>query len=259
MNNVYQIKTKHGVNLSIFYLSKVEDTFSPSKLEYFLDCIIYNLKPYIDDTFLLNLKLEIWHTRREDMPKDEIGHKNYLGLTWAKQKCIQLEVLDFSDELSRDIYVSNLLSHELGHLYQEQISLDISLLKPYWYNLRGKDEVQSTNHIELFAEDFRILFGSPMAKGIKRGDYIQATDKPFLYDFYLLIPKFNEYYREKNHENWLYSINKIEIKTDPFGILFYEDYGFFQWHLNKWCYLRKDGLYYYIQNNWVKTRKYINL
>ena len=125
MNNVYQFKTKHGVNLSIFYLNKVEDTFSPSKLEYFLDCIIYNLKPYIDDTFLLNLKLEIWHTRREDIPKDEIGHKNYLGLTWAKQKRIQLEVLDFSDELSRDIYVSNLLSHELGHLYEEQ-SLDTS-------------------------------------------------------------------------------------------------------------------------------------
>ena len=203
-----------------------------------MDSILYNLKPYITADFYNGLKIDIWHIRREDIPLDRIGRADVAGLTWSKDKKIELEILDFSTELTRDIYLSNLLSHELGHYFQEYINFDNSLLKPKWLELRGKDEVIGTNNIELFAEDFRLLFGSPLAKDLKRGNYIQATDKPFLKDLMLLIKPFNDYYNDLNKSYWFYDIKKLQIKTEySCGILFYEDYGYLQWYMNKWVYI----------------------
>ena len=238
----------------IFPKNNLNDVYNYSKLDEFLKQIYANLNNYIDDELFSTLTIEIYHEESIEIPE---YLKNNCGLYYKDKNLLQINNKQFDNSFNnKDDYMSNLLSHEFGHHYANYIGFNSeSILKNHWNKYRGCDITENTNEGELFAEDFRVFFGSNNAKDYVRGNYRSVLDKLYLKDFMLLFKKTKDYFSRCTNEIQQLELN---INNNLCNYMFYEKNKldflsiFCYNYSSHWTYIRKDGIWYYLNKEWVK-------
>ena len=256
INNQYDFD---GCTIKTYSISGNNKPFiSEYAFKSLLSTIKNNLPHYIAKDFFKGLTVEIWSDLREDIPQStssqiDIGDKRYSGLTYSWLKLIKIKsytIFNTDEEYYR--YMSDVLSHELGHYFAHYVGLNdkSSILYQELLKLRNVDIAKGKDVAELIAEDFRLLFGSNESKNIERGDHVQANKikgykeylelYKYIYDYiniisrYTIISNYNFYYND-----------------GLFAVQFYEDNcGFFTFLNDHWTYIRKDGVWFWNNNRW---------
>lgn len=255
--------TEDGVKVKTFNVEIDGINFiSPDAFKGLLNDIKNNLPHYIAKDFFSCLTIEIWNDLRDDIPNSknnymDIGDPKYLGLTYIGQNLIKLESKHYEDKEEYIKYMSNLLSHEIGHYFAEYIGYfnkNTIMYNELEYH-RGRNESKNIILDELIAEDFRILFGSKYAKDYERGNYKQATELVG-YKQFLEIYKFCDEYLLNIQKDK--RIDKLTFNYDnnSFYLMYCEkNKDWWKFWDYKWVYISKYGVFNYINNNWVKVQE----
>ncbi len=257
MNNT-DYTTIDGTNIKIFYLQFEEDTCPLNYILSYLNAIYVNIASNYSKEIFKNLKIEIWNPLRSDIPTEgvNVGDLENAGLTWGDNRLIKLKTLN-----NRNIdiykYMSNLFSHEFGHYFSSYVGFNKdTIFKKHWLSYRGIDSNYSTNKDELFAEDFRLLLGSLGAKDYERGNYVQANKKRGLKDMLLMYKMATDYLSSQPYTNFTnLRFDYSDANLDFFGMQFYENHNeWFNWFNDFYTYINKNGIYNWINNQWIKVR-----
>lgn len=266
MSGVYEdLNNKFNIKTRVFYNESVDKVIDLKTLYLFLNDIYENCYKYMGNPFD-GLKLDIYDDLYPEIPKNvtvcdpktkkcitSYGVGNYSGLTWVSSNDIDLNDNLFSNpETKRPEFMSNLLSHEIGHLVAGRIwKFDQdSIPKTFWNNIRGIHEEPNTTKTEMVAEDFRRTLGSRLARGLSRGSYPQANTVKGLEDLYriwaILTKTVSNYevFCETSNYKWDFT------KDGRLAFIFHIDYDNFFWNfLNAWIKIQADGIYKYNSKN----------
>jgi len=257
----YEYITEDNCKVKIFNVQLEGNNFiSEMGFKSLLNDIKINLPQYIAKDFFNGLTIEIWNDLREDIPQstsnyNNIGDKRFVGLTYIGQKLIRLKSLHYENKEEYIKYMSNLLSHELGHYFADYIgnfNRDTIMCKEY-YNFRAKSQVTIITPNELIAEDFRLLFGANKSKDYERGEYLQANKVTSYKSFLELYKLCNDYLENiKTHKR----IDSITFNyNNSFSIVFsLKSLNWWNFWECKWITINNEGIFELINYNWVKVK-----
>jgi hypothetical protein len=274
MDNLYVTESFLGTKVRVYHMGDIRETVDLESFMTYLSDIQKNMGRYVTASLFSRLSIEIWDDRRSDIPKNiyscsneecqltQMGIGNYAGLTWAGRDLIQINDQNFS--APKHQYMSDVLSHEMGHWFQFWNDQDVKYKFDYiyqeWLRIRGKFATNQTNVFELVAEDFRYFFGSRGAKGDARGDV-----RPFPYEveglkdlMKIWIPS-TQFIKELKSV-WLWDVDNVEYKysdidSDYFGLKFRFFHKYFSW-LEIWYWIDRKNIWVYSNNSWVPYRSF---
>lgn len=254
-----------GVKINIYYENNPKNTIDYEQLNIFLIEIDNNIKKYMPN-FFKDSVINIWDYRRKDIPKNQYasngsltsqGVGSYAGLCWASQKRVDIN----SRYTSNHIDMSNILSHELGHLidYWTDDDNKNDIIMPEWKRIREPDGTVEHSGAELMAEDIRFFFGSSYSRGIARGSHSTPSKKKGLKDMLTIWHQVKNFVNSlKNQgkyiENVKYKYSDSDI--DYFGVTFTSVLWILFIPIRTTYWIDRNAIYEWKNVRWVEIKKF---
>lgn len=169
--------------------------------------------------YLDNLTIEVYRKKDANKPQNLSAGLYYYDKKADGRYLVQI-LNDWIDLDSPERYISNVLSHEVGHHYVHMIGFNSDEQKEKYYVTKLlksmiNESIKNTNNSsnETIAEFFRKCFGSNLAKDFTRGDYIQPENIRGLYKLLEIYKRCKEY-EESIDKWWLFNGKTHKFNSD---------------------------------------------
>jgi hypothetical protein len=260
------VQLNNGVKLSFFYKDSLNEVCNENYATFIISEIYDNIKKFIEPDFLNGLTIEFYSNFLE-ITKEKMSFYDSASQTYKIASGLALYFSD-SNKLIKincprpqylsDSYkwYSDILSHEIGHIYEHYIGLTkVTSLYKLWNDIRGNYIAKFESIFEGFAEDFRFLFGSVPSKGSSRRNYQEPNEIKGLNDLMLIYKYYN-----KLTQGVKVKIERIDYRTNDIkyiGIYFltYAIWDIFNL-FPVYNYLDKNGHSIFSLGNWLNVKRF---
>lgn len=224
-----------------------------------LDEIRINIEKYIGSNLMKNILFEFYSNKLPNINQLMSFGNNQVAVglaTYFSSSNKSIKIGCFTDGVRFEDYkkwYSDILSHEIGHLFEKEIKWDIkNKVRDEWDKLRGYT-AKYENIYEVFAEDFRVQFGATLARYHRRSEYASASLLPSIKDLLSIYKDLNEYVINNpvNIARFDYGINTL----NGCMLTVYSVFDVFK-IFPIYYYFNKFGIYLFQNNLWKQIKVY---
>ena len=248
-----------GNTVKLFYQDSEQEVISIHLFMKILDEMKLNVEKFVGKELFKNIVFEFYSNKLPNI-NDLMSFGNNqvaVGLaTYFSKTNKSIKVGCFTGGVSYSNlpkWYSDILSHEIGHLFEKEIKWDIKNdLRKEYDKIRGYTS-QFENIYEIFAEDFRVMFGATLAQYHRRSAYKSASNELFLKDLITIYKDLNE---------WLINYNSRIIRWDYSSanlngclVASYNIMDLFKL-FPSYYYFNNSGIYLFQSNSWKVIKSY---
>lgn len=250
----------NGNTIKFFYQDSEQEVISIHLFMKVLDEIKLNIEKFVGKDLLKNIVFEFYSSKLPDVNSYMSFGNNQVAVglaTYFSKTNKSIKIGCFTSNVSyNDLpkWYSDILSHEIGHLFEKELQWDIKNdIRKEYDKIRGYTS-QFENIYEVFAEDFRVLFGATLAQYHRRSNYKSASNELFLKDLLIIYKDLNEWLMNNNAKILRWDYTSTNLNGCMIGLYNVVDvFKLFPTYI----YFNKFGIYLYENGLWKSIKSYL--